>query len=126
MTDHTAIVARLRTVELDDHERGCQMRYCACTCGFDDAAILAAKEAADAIESLQAELVKTREQAEKMAEALEAVFDRLDHGLNGPGHGHLIAGVWDNDNAPGVAGTECSWCATWNEARQALAEWKAT
>lgn len=38
---------------------------------------------------------------------------------NAPGHGHSVPGVWDSDNGA-LAGTECAWCKTWNEAIAAL------
>jgi len=38
---------------------------------------------------------------------------------NAPGHAHQIKGVWDSDNGS-IAGTDCSWCIAWNEARKAL------
>jgi hypothetical protein len=33
-------------------------------------------------------------------------------GGNGPGHGHQIPGVWDDDNGA-LAGKPCAWCALW-------------
>ncbi|MDE1179444.1 hypothetical protein [Paraburkholderia sp.] len=39
---------------------------------------------------------------------------------NAPGHGHSRPGIWDGDNGA-LSGTQCAWCAVWNEARSALA-----
>lgn len=35
---------------------------------------------------------------------------------NGPGHGHAIPGVWDEDNGE-LAGKPCAWCSIWNAAK---------
>lgn len=35
---------------------------------------------------------------------------------NGPGHGHAIPGVWDEDNGE-LAGKTCAWCSIWNAAK---------
>lgn len=39
---------------------------------------------------------------------------------NAPGHAHLRPGIWDDDNGA-LSGTQCAWCAVWNEARAAIA-----
>lgn len=33
--------------------------------------------------------------------------------VNGPGHGHRVPGVWDEDNGS-LSGHKCAWCLTWN------------
>jgi len=44
---------------------------------------------------------------------LEAVRRELDEGDgNAPGHGHRVAGIWDEDNGD-KAGKPCAWCLTW-------------
>lgn len=35
---------------------------------------------------------------------------------NGPGHGHRVPGVWDEDNGE-LAGKPCAWCSIWNAAK---------
>lgn len=35
---------------------------------------------------------------------------------NGPGHGHAVPGVWDEDNGE-LAGKPCAWCSIWNAAK---------
>lgn len=50
------LVERLQTARDDDHERGCQMRFVVCSCGYDDLTARAVAEAADRIEALQAEV----------------------------------------------------------------------
>lgn len=35
---------------------------------------------------------------------------------NGPGHGHAIPGIWDEDNGE-LAGKPCAWCPIWNAAK---------
>ena len=58
-------------------------------------------------------------------EILEAVLREMParKGVNGnaPGHGHRIAGIWDDDNGP-LSGKPCAWCMTWNKAKAMLAE----
>lgn len=58
-----------------------------------------------------------------LREALRSIFAKLDKGIGqgAPGHAHDVSGIWDADNAPGVAGTQCEWCAQWEAARAALA-----
>lgn len=60
MTDSTDIVERLRTARDDDHERGCQMRFALCSCGFDDKCARTAGEAADTIKALREQLAEAR------------------------------------------------------------------
>lgn len=62
MTDSTDIVERLRTARDDDHERGCQMRFALCSCGFDDKCAHTAGEAADTITALRTQLVALERQ----------------------------------------------------------------
>lgn len=38
----------------------------------------------------------------------------------GPGHSHDEPGIWDADNHPALAGTQCEWCALWDNARVAV------
>lgn len=38
---------------------------------------------------------------------------------NAPGHGHKVAGIWDDDNGL-LAGTQCDWCALWQRARDLI------
>jgi len=35
---------------------------------------------------------------------------------NGPGHGHRVPGVWDEDNGE-LAGKPCAWCSICNAAK---------
>ena len=44
-------------------------------------------------------------------EAVRREMDDSDDG-NAPGHGHLIPGIWDEDNGD-LAGKPCAWCLTW-------------
>lgn len=61
--------------------------------------------------------------AERFREIVAAVVREHPHRSanrgNAPGHGHSVPGVWDSDNGA-LAGTECAWCKTWNEAIAAL------
>ena len=50
------LVERLITARDDDHERGCQMRFVVCSCGYDDLTARAVGDAKDHIEALQAVL----------------------------------------------------------------------
>jgi hypothetical protein len=59
-TDITALVARLREVKTTDHERLCQGREYACSCGWDERVWAAAIAAADALEACQAENMDLR------------------------------------------------------------------
>lgn len=47
-----ALCERLLTAKDDDHERGCQMRFALCSCGFDDARARTAGEAAAMLRAL--------------------------------------------------------------------------
>lgn len=69
--------------------------------------------------AMQAEKQLTAKDAEIAAlrVALANIFNKLDRGEGAPGHLHDVAGIWDADNAPGVAGTKCEWCAQWDAAR---------
>lgn len=64
------------------------------------------------VERLKADLAEARG-------ALANIFAKLDRGGDAPGHSHDVRGIWDADNAPGVAGTRCEWCAQWEAARAA-------
>ena len=55
------LVERLITARDDDHERGCQMRFVVCSCGYDDQTARAVGDAKDRIEALQAEVARLRE-----------------------------------------------------------------
>lgn len=62
-----------------------------------------------------------------LRDLIDALADVSPYGLdlsdtNAPGHGHETAGVWDDDNAPAIAGKPCETCAAWNRAR-ALLRW---
>jgi hypothetical protein len=70
-----------------------------------------ALRALDRTAAAQADLLK----------ALQDIFAKLDSDQGAPGHCHDVAGIWDADNAPGVAGTPCEWCAQWERARAAIA-----
>ena len=48
------LIERLRIAATDDHERGCQGRYFACTCGYDAATQIACHDAAHALEAADA------------------------------------------------------------------------
>lgn len=75
------------------------------------------------IEALTAERDALRKDAERYRDIVAAVVREHPHrksgGGNAPGHGHSVPGVWDSDNGA-LAGTECAWCKTWNEAIAAL------
>jgi hypothetical protein len=60
MMDTTELKARLQTARDDDHERGCQMRFALCSCGFDETCARTAGEAKEAIERLEAENARLR------------------------------------------------------------------
>lgn len=143
-----ALIARLRTVELDDHERGCQMRCCTCTCGFDDAAVLAAKEAAAALEALRDDLREARHErdgyhAERdlaredvarlrklgdgMAEALAGVMLSGNHlalliGADHPSYSARPSDALEHYGAGDQYEIWCAWRAIMH-ARTALAAW---
>lgn len=68
MTDIKNLIERLITAKDDDHERGCQMRFAMCTCGFDDACARTAGEAADAILALGRERDALRSQVHQLAD----------------------------------------------------------
>ena len=55
-----ALCERLRTAKDDDHERGCQMRFALCSCGFDDARARTAGEAAAMLSALADENAELR------------------------------------------------------------------
>ena len=60
-----------------------------------------------------------------MAAAMLPIFAELDNGSNGPGHGHRLPGVWDDDISNGAnAGKPCDWCAQWSHARALLTRLK--
>lgn len=67
--------------------------------------------------------------ADKLAEALEKIvrhFEAIGFTANAPGHKHDTPGIWDDDMSNGDhAGTRCKWCAEWQDARAALAEYRA-
>ena len=48
------LIERLRIAATDDHERGCQGRNFACTCGYDAATQIACQDAARALEAADA------------------------------------------------------------------------
>ncbi len=81
------------------------------------------KRQSKAIAALTAERDALRKDAERYRDIVAAVVREHPHrkpsGGNAPGHGHLVPGVWDSDNGA-LAGTECAWCKTWNEAIAAL------
>lgn len=56
-----------------------------------------------------------------MLKALQGIMAKLDTGRDAPGHHHTVAGVWDADNDPEIAGKPCEWCAHWALARAAIA-----
>lgn len=74
-------------------------------------------------EALLAERDAAQKDAERFREIVAAVVREHPHRSanrgNAPGHGHSVPGVWDSDNGA-LAGTECAWCKTWNEAIAAL------
>ena len=55
-----ALCERLLTAKDDDHERGCQMRFALCSCGFDDARARTAGEAAAMLSALADENAELR------------------------------------------------------------------
>ncbi len=58
----------------------------------------------------------------ELLRSLRAIFYKMDRKNGAPGHLHDVPGIWDADNAPGVAGTRCEWCAQWEAARTAIAK----
>lgn len=48
------LIERLRIAATDDHERGCQGRYFACTCGYDAATQITCQDAARALQAADA------------------------------------------------------------------------
>lgn len=74
-------------------------------------------------DALLAERDAAQKDAERFREIVAAVVREHPHRSanrgNAPGHGHSVPGVWDSDNGA-LAGTECAWCKTWNEAIAAL------
>lgn len=63
------------------------------------------------------------EAADEIASLRRIIVDiRAHYGdcVQGPGHSHQEWGIWDGDNHPGLAGTQCEWCALWDKARQAV------
>ena len=73
MTD-IDIVERLQTARDDDHERGCNMRYASCSCGFDDKCARAAGEGAATIRTLRA-LLKDYLDAEEIDDPAERLIE---------------------------------------------------
>jgi hypothetical protein len=71
-----------------------------------------------------------REAAAIITELLEALEAIVGHYAgqtqdgNAPGHGHLVSGIWDDDNNPIKAGKPCQWCAQWNAALHVIAKAK--
>lgn len=68
--------------------------------------------------------VMRRERDEAM-EALALIINRHPkhhRDGNAPGHGHKVAGVWDDDNGD-KAGTPCEWCGVWNGAAAVVAKY---
>ncbi len=60
----------------------------------------------------------------RAASAVLSHYNDDDYDGNGPGHGHVVPGVWDETNAAYMAGMACVWCAEWAYFRQALAQAK--
>jgi hypothetical protein len=72
------LIERLRIAATDDHERGCQGRNFACTCGYDAATQIACQDAARALEAADRAL----EAADAMAQAMidvDNAFSRREH-----------------------------------------------
>lgn len=67
-------------------------------------------------------LLDAAERVGRLEEALGDIFGHYSDRDQAPGHSHDAPGIWDDDNAPGVAGTSCDWCAKWERARALLAE----
>lgn len=66
------LVARLNQIWRDgDHERLCQGREYSCTCGFDNRTEATAKEAADRISALEAEVERLKREVEVWREGWE-------------------------------------------------------
>ncbi len=66
---------RLITARDDDHERGCQMRFALCSCGYDDATAKAVGDALTRIEALEAEVARLREANGILEDGLQEVGD---------------------------------------------------
>lgn len=74
-------------------------------------AVLALLDEIDQLKAENAELID-------LMRRVVAEHPRRSHknGGNGPGHGHAVPGVWDEDNGE-LAGKPCAWCSIWNAAK---------
>lgn len=88
------------------------------------------ENAADAIDALLAKVEADKRDALAFRDLMANVIRKINQGEynrpyrgieNAPDHAHDIPGIWDSDNGA-KAGTQCTWCATWNAARAALAQ----
>lgn len=75
------LVDRLITARYDDHERGCQMRFVVCSCGYDDQTARAVGDAKDRIEALQAEVARLRDALAHMANTINIVGSDYEQSL---------------------------------------------
>lgn len=71
-------------------------------------------------------LIRGAAERDRLRESLSDIFAHYSDRDQGPGHDHDVPGVWDSDNAPGIAGTRCEWCGQWERARALLSTHGAT
>ena len=72
------LVERLITARDDDHERGCQMRFVVCSCGYDDQTARAVGDAKDRIEALTQQLEKSERNSDAKSRTIDAMADHKD------------------------------------------------
>lgn len=68
--DYGALIERLRLIYEDDHERGCDGRCYACSCGYDEANEATAKEAAEALSTQAARIAELEAETARLREIL--------------------------------------------------------
>src|SRR5574343_489196 len=66
-----------------------------------------------------AEIAELKRQRDELFSVISAIAEEVPHRHwsrgNAPGHGHDVAGIWDDDNGA-LAGKECGWCKAWRSA----------
>jgi len=72
------LVERLQIAVDDDHERGCQMRFAMCTCGFDDKCAGAARDAIAALAAKDAEIARLKALLDEARDAMDDII--MSHG----------------------------------------------
>ena len=68
------------------------------------------------MEEPAAEIAELKRQRDELLAAISSIVEEVPHRHgsrgNAPGHGHDVAGIWDDDNGA-LAGKECGWCKAW-------------